>query len=212
MRKNILLLVTMVTVLVASMSQAVPLILHDTGEYLTPGQPDLNWTVEYDGNIMNPVSGVDYNGAWVIPAPPATWISVIQSGDVTPGLYKYSTTFRIGSGYDPTTAEISGYWWSDYPYDSNAIYLNGIKVSDFNGAPWYDGNSANAAFTINDGANFISGLNTLTFWVSNDGGPSGTLVQGLRGSVSTISDGGSTIVLLGCATGLLGAWRRRLHR
>jgi hypothetical protein len=209
MRRITLVFVIAMVVLGATISQAVSLTLHDTGEGLSTGQSDSHWIVEKsDGSWMQAISGVDQNGNWVMPIAPATWISVIASGGVTSGLYKYSTTFMIDSGCDPTSAEISGYWWSDFVYNSNAIYLNGVKVSDFDGAWWPDNNSANAAFSIHSG--FISGLNTLSFWISNDDGPSGILVQGLRGSVAPAPDAGSTLILLGSVTGLVGMFRRRL--
>jgi hypothetical protein len=193
-------------------TQADPLALHGTGEGLTLGQFDPNWSVELpDGSPFGPaISAQDPNGGWIAPTPPNTWVSVEVSAPVPAGIYKYSTSFSIDPGFDPATASISGNWWADEPNTPNAILLNGIQVSDFNGAFWFDIDSANALFAINSG--FVSGLNTLTFLVENTGGPGGTLIQNLSGSVrpSGVPDAGASALLLGI--GLLGisVFRRRI--
>jgi VPDSG-CTERM motif len=177
----------------SSPAVAVPIVIHNTGEGLSVGQLDANWTVETPGGSTGQaVSAVDPNGAWVTPAPGNTWVGIAGSASIPTGVYEYSTTFTLAANSDLSTAVLSGFWWVDDLQALNGIYLNGVLVSGFDGAQYNDPNSANAAFTINSG--FVLGTNTLTFAVNNTGGPGGTLVQGLNGSVS-VPDGGSSALL-----------------
>jgi hypothetical protein len=193
---------------------AVPLSLHGTGEGLAQGASDPNWTVILpDSTLFGPaISATDPNGGWIAPTPPSTWISVVGRDSVPVGVYEYATTFTIASGLDPATAQISGNWWSDEPQLNNGIYLNGVRVSDFPGAVWFDPDPANAFFAITSG--FVSGVNTLSFRVENTGGPGGMLIQDLTGSARSTGapDGGATVALLGLGIIGLQGLRRRLSR
>ncbi len=215
MKKNTLLsgwvvAITLVAA-IATPGMAGVLTLHNTGEGLSQGDLDPNWTVTLpDGSSFgSAISATDPNNGWIAPTPPNTWISVAGRDAVPLGLYQYSTTFTIGAGFDPATATISGHWWADDQYASNEIDLNGVKVSDFDGAIYNESNAANALFSISSG--FVAGLNTLTFRVENTGGPGGLLIQDLTGSVSPIPEPASVFAgSVAClAFGLIHGWSRR---
>ena len=206
MKKGILvLLATIMAASVFPAAYADALLLHGTGEGLATGQTDPNWTIAFEGGTpVAAVSAIDPNGAWIAPNAGNTWIGVAANSPVPTGLYAYTTTFVIGPGLDPSTAQISGNWWSDDPHPDNGILLNGVLVSGFDGAVWFDADPANAFFSISSG--FVAGLNSLTFLVRNTGGPAGTLVQNLSGSV--VPEPG-TLALLGLGLAGLGLSRRR---
>ncbi len=119
------------------------------------------------------------NTIWANPGSTARWIGPVTDvvnmpSATTTGDYVYKTTFDL-TGFDPTTAVITGQWTADdvAPLMTINSVSTGYTIS---------GSSASATlnnFTISSG--FIAGLNTLQFTVSNvtiTGGlnPSGLLV------------------------------------
>ncbi len=181
----------------AFQAQTTQLTLHGSGVGLTQGNPDPYWTVVLpDGTSFgSAISATDPNGGWYTGVSPETWISIAARGSIPTGVYKYSTTFSIDPTSNPATAVVSGNWWADDQRPANGILLNGVLVSDFDGAIYNEMDPAKGAFAINAG--FVSGLNTLTFLVENTGGPGGTLVR-LSGAVGgdSVPDAGSTALLL----------------
>lgn len=176
-RAPALIALTLASLLLATQSKA-DIVFHSTGEGLSQGDLDPNWTVILPNgtNFGNAISATDPNGNWTTPYAPSTWISTAARSSIPIGLYKYITTFTIDPGIDPSAVELSGYWSVDDQEPANAIYLNGVKVSDFDGGFFRDSNSdPSAIFTIDFG--FQTGLNTLEFWVENGSGPGGTLIR-----------------------------------
>jgi hypothetical protein len=110
-----------------------------------------------------PVGWANNSGAkWIGPQSTATL------SNAPAGTYRYRTTFDL-TGFDPTTAYISGYY---YAADQCEIFLNGQSVAL----------SANPQFAINDSfilsSGFIAGVNTLDFVVTNSQvGPTGLRVE-----------------------------------
>ena len=102
---------------------ADPLLLHSTGEGLSQGDLDPNWTVILpDATPFGvAISATDPNNGWIAPTLPNTWIGVVGRDSVPTGIYHYSTTFTINPGFDLATAEISGLWWADDPSTANGI-------------------------------------------------------------------------------------------
>jgi hypothetical protein len=114
--------------------------------------------------------------------------SWIGSDSVAPGNYTYSTTFDL-AGLNASTASILGDWAGDNTGIS--ILLNGSAT----------GITANAgsvnfagftAFNIDSTANFVSGLNTLSFTINNADGP-GNNPAGLRVAMAGTADASTSV-------------------
>ena len=155
------------------------------------------------GIPIGPYSGDDGLSAWIGPNNDAQ-----LDGPV--GLYDYQTTFDL-TGFDASTASITGGWSSDN--NGVEILINGVD----------SGNAATdfaqfglgfAPFTISSG--FLPGVNTIDFIVNNGGGPTALRTE-LTGTADVAAVPEPTsMVLLG--TGLMGGavrrWRmrRNAHR
>lgn len=144
-----------------------------------------------DANYPGPyvvVSDVIPAGYWLPNTSVSKWISPAVDENYpslgTPhpdGNYRYRLTFDL-TGYNPTTAQLSGRWALD---NSGSIYLNGVDVdagtSSFESL--FD-------FTIDHG--FVEGVNQLDFVVYNypwDGAnPTGLRVEFLGSSVLETGD------------------------
>lgn len=125
----------------------------------TPGGIDGNWDVTPPGADAITY----YNGGYQANDADSQWISSNSSGGAEtagPTDYTFTTTFDL-TGYDASTAEISGNWGVD---NWATIFLNGsdtgislpFGVSSF---------STLSAFDLNSG--FVDGLNTLTVRLTN---------------------------------------------
>ena len=159
----------------------------DDGSPLSPGQPDPHYTITAapGGGTTGPaavtLAGYPFTGvspSWVADSGTSQWVSPDANQDSRPGdggvsepagAWTYSTTFDL-SGFDPTTARITGRVTADNTLSQ--VLLNGVDVSyqssggtkDFGGL---------RQLVISSG--FQDGANTLTFVVNNaDDTPSGT--------------------------------------
>jgi hypothetical protein len=122
------------------------------------------------------------------------------------GVYTYETTFDL-TGFDPSTANITGRWIADN--QRLRILLNSTPVvtypSDISNS--FLGNWL--SFTIASG--FVSGVNTLRFEVQNNEGPTAIRVE-LSGTATPIPEP-LTLAVFGLMTGGAGfvALRRKGH-
>lgn len=138
----------------------------------------------------SPVAGLPFvaRAAGGFPVPPwlddnasSAWIAPTtntQAAGATDGsaLYRYETVFEL-TGFDPSSAVISGRWSTDN--GGRDILINGISTGQANAAQF----GAWTAFHIRSG--FIAGLNRLTFLVSNgEGEPNPFGPTGLRVEMS----------------------------
>ena len=97
------------------------------------------------------------------------------------GVYRYSTTIVIEPGFDPSTASLSGFWWSDNQSRKRHLSQRRERV-DFDGAFWFAHRLRERR--IQHCLGVVAGVDVLTFYVTNTGGPGGTLIQGLTGNVT----------------------------
>jgi len=109
------------------------------------------------------------DGSWLANGPNSAWITP-QAENAVGGYYFYQTTFTIPSGYDPSTAVISGMFTSDN--EGIAIFLNGSPVSFgvVYPGPGGSGLPFTGSFTLSAvNAPFMNGTNTLVFEIRNRG-------------------------------------------
>ncbi|MCE9565046.1 MAG: cadherin-like domain-containing protein [Planctomycetes bacterium] len=189
---------------------------------------DPHWTVvdAPNASLLGPVKVIP-GGAypfprWVANDSNSEWIAPLGSGadaSATPGTYKYQTTIDL-TGYDPTTAVLSGRWSADN--EGVNVYLNGtplnLSVTGPNPGSGVEAYWGYADLYIANGVNgatFQAGINTLTFEVRNDplssGNPSfnpvGLRVDGLRLSATNLVSQVSVIPLSDGTEGGLGTVR-----
>lgn len=181
-------------------------LFHNTGQGLSQGDIDPNYTVAYSGSVASVLAALNVgvgaptyvvnqtgfpigNGTWFTGdtsmsqwiAPQSTYNYEPASSDPNPGYYGYRTTFDLGE-INPALVQLAGQWSSDN--NGVEIYLNGnalgfsTPVDAFTG--FHD-------FSIDAGSSFfVSGVNTLDFVVYNvaqtTGNPSGLRVE-LTGTV-----------------------------
>ena len=165
-----------------------------SGQMLTPGTTDSNYTLTLNGLNGEPSSYVAegspttqqlgvYNipSGWPIGTPygwydpadmDAQWIAPQADVVGIPGVdtntyYVYQTTFDL-TGLNPSTADLQGFWAAD----------NYVTQVLLNGVPVYSDSSVQSSgancfsfqnptdFNFNSG--FTSGTNTLSFYVTND--------------------------------------------
>ncbi len=145
----------------------------------------------------------DLVSKWI--APQADQSTFLDSAGVA-GTYIYRTTFDL-TGFNANTATISGEWATDNT--GTDILINGVSTGITNSTQF----SAFSAFEINSG--FVSGINTLDFFVDNltlppylgDINPSGLRLE-MVGTATVPEPTGLAIAALGMLM-LPGIGRRR---
>lgn len=143
---------------------------------------------------------------WVPDDPNSGWIGFQDSFSTSPhGDYTYELTVDL-TGYDPSTASISGNWAAD---QFGSIKLNGnatgASVPDGN---WNAANAPNLTpFTISSG--FQSGINKLDFVVNEPDDGDGLRVRNLALTATAVPEPSTiTLCCLAAASSILLRRRR----
>lgn len=143
--------------------------------------------------------------AWIGPDLASAWIGPdADSGETFSGGFytlDYSITFNL-SGYNPESVVIIGLIAVDNT-------LNDIRVNGVSNATPNPGFFAWTPFTLSQG--FISGMNTIDFDFTNDGGPGGLRIEftSATGTASSSTPEPVPMVLVGLTIACVGLYRRR---
>jgi hypothetical protein len=175
----------------------------DVGGSKVTGVTSLYSVVAPSGSttLVTALDAPGYPGAWIadtVEAPSGTLSRWIRPDNllIDPvGTYVFSTTFDM-TGLDTATALITGHWATD---DTGAkIQLNGFDIATPSSSPNFN---TWTAFTIAAaGNNFLNGINTLSFFVTNlPADPNRLNPVGLRVAMSGVA----TAVPLPATLGLL---------
>jgi hypothetical protein len=200
--KTVLAVISLATALQVS---AAPIVgLYNTGDGSTAGNVDDNYKLDKTSGVgsdndFDAYEGTGIPGSWLANTSVSQWLTPNSQAGAsfdanTIGIYEYSLTFDL-SGMNISTAEFAGRWATD---NAGEIFLNGTKLNnDSSGfGSWSSFSSA--------GGTFESGLNTLTFIVTNfaqlSGNPTGLRVEFLSSNVEVPTP--STIAIL--AIGIIG--------
>lgn len=145
-------------------------------------------------------------GPWMVNNATSSWLTpaLDQSTSFDPlsnGIYTWATTFDL-TGYNAATAGFTGRFAAD---NSAVAYLNGHQIGTSSGfTAW-----SNFSTTASD---FISGVNTVTFVVTNlkqnGGNPTGLRAEFLTSNVSPVPEP-ETYGMMLMGLGLMGFVARR---
>lgn len=165
-------------------ARAAPIIIYNTGvtnAFTTIGAP----------NIADPhyriISPTGYTPVTVddttFPFPPwlpnvyglggSRWIGPSSNGQGPAGPWIYRTVFNVPPAAVLSTVNVSGAWATDDP--GTDIRINGTPTGQTSGFF-----TALTPFTVTSG--FVYGTNTLDFYLTNAGGPTGLRVDKIAGS------------------------------
>lgn len=187
--------------------------LYNTGFGLAAGTQDTNYALSSTTGIVGPYGYVTANGSfplasnWMPNTSSSSWLTLTanqgESFDHTSnGVYTWTTTFDL-TGFDASSASFIG----QFAADNTAIaYLNGNEIGTANGYSSWSSFSASSYF--------VSGINTLSFVLTNEalssGNPAGLRVEFISSNVTAVPEA-DTYALMLAGLGLMGLVVRRKH-
>lgn len=158
--------------------------LYNTGQGFTASMQDTHYTLNGSGNgyvAANNSWPVATGGPWVANTATSSWLTPLADSAASfdpssNGTYTWTTTFDL-TGYDATTASLSGQFSAD---NAAVAYLNNYAI----GISSSYRNWSSFASTSGD---FLSGVNTLSFVVTNfaqnSGNPTGIRAEFISSDV-----------------------------
>jgi hypothetical protein len=135
------------------------------------GATDPNW-------LVNGGTPVVYNNPLYLTEPDARFIAVTAGGGYSINPNTYTLSFNL-TGFDPSTASVLGQFASDNWADA---YLNGNPLASQSHASITSNFQTLTPFSAS-GVDFINGINTFSFVVTDTGAPSALLVEFTSSSV-----------------------------
>lgn len=186
--------------------------LNNTGAGFATGDQDTNYALSSTTTTVGAYGYVTENGsfplsgAWLANTATSSWLTPTasqgESLDTTAdGIYTWTTTFDL-TGYDASTASFSAQFAAD---NAATAYLNGQLIGTSGGFTSWSSFSATAS-------NFVAGVNTLSFVLTNQaqasGNPTGLRVEFLSSNVAAVPEA-DTYALMLAGFGLMGLVVRR---
>jgi hypothetical protein len=194
----------------------VPITIYNTGTTASGVDPYYRITATTDPTISgntNAYADTSSAGGWASAISGTHWISPSTTGNGTQSFgiysYTYSTTFDL-TGLDPATATLAGLLQAD---DVVTLLLNGNQVSGSNIGTY----TRPTAFSIGSqySADFLSGINTLSFVVNNSGNYATGFDASVSGTALSATPEVGSFAMISVAGMLLtgfGVVRKRLHQ
>ena len=186
--------------------------LYNTGASFAAGAQDTNYALSSTTTTVDAYGYVTANGSfplagnWLANTATSSWLTPTanQGESFDPsanGLYTWTTTFDL-TGYDAATASFNAQFAAD---NTAVVYLNGNQIGTSTGFSSWSTFSASAG-------NFVAGVNTLSFVVTNQaqgsGNPTGLRVEFLTSNVAAVPEADSYALMM-AGLGLMGLVVRR---
>ena len=184
--------------------------LKSTGAGLAAGAQDTNYALSSSTTSVGSFGYVAANsafpiGPWLANTAASSWLTptASQGESFDPssnGTYTWSTNFDL-TGFNASTASFTARFAAD---NSVVAYLNNVQIGTASGfASWTD---------LSSSSNFVAGVNTLSFVVTNlaqnGGNPTGLRVEFLSSNVTAVPEA-DTYAMMMAGLGLMGLIARR---
>jgi len=182
-----------------------------SGSFAADAQ-DTNYKLDGPGSTYDGFSFVgsptDIHPNWIDSDSTSSWLTptINQIETLPDGAYKWTFTFDL-TGFYANTASLSGRFRTD---NSGTVQLNGGAVAATSPFNSFSSNVAWTTYSFNTG--FVSGLNTLTYTITNgvqsEGNPAGFRNEFTASAVTAVPEPESYALML-AGLGLVGAIARR---
>jgi hypothetical protein len=209
---------------VAARASLTAININNTGGGFTSGALETDWTVTSPTDVVTTPfvtegspSGFPFTSWGPDDLPTYGWISAQQSYTTSSadavGVWTFATTFNL-TGLNPSTAVIMFKASVDNSLSNTSVTLNGHDLTIANlTAVGFD--LSTATYTINVPADFVAGINTLQFAVTNGSGTAGNpvgLLVDFTSADANSPEPGTGVLIVGGFVGMIGWARRRTQQ